>query len=87
VRTPGAKIRLECFCVRRQPTYQPTGALDGDEVIIDTLKVTPNRYPYYDFSHDLGLLRAFMLKTRRGYPARLQAQKSIEVLRKPENFA
>jgi hypothetical protein len=46
VRTPGAKIRLERFCVRRQPTYQPTGALDGDEVIIDTLKVTPNRYPY-----------------------------------------
>ena len=46
VRSPGAKIRLECFCVSRQPTYQPRGALDGDEVIIDTLKVTPNRYAY-----------------------------------------
>ena len=46
VRSPGAKIRLECFCVSRQPTYQPRGALDGHEVLIDTLKVTPNRYPY-----------------------------------------
>ena len=24
VRSPGAKIRLECFCVSRQPTCQPT---------------------------------------------------------------
>ena len=43
VRSPGAKIRLECFCVSRQPTYQPRGALDSDEVLIDALKVTPNR--------------------------------------------
>ena len=63
-RSPGAKIRLECFCVSRQPTYQPRGALDGDEVIIDTLKVTPNRYPILELSpHQVRRTKFYRLLT------------------------